>query len=328
MAVGLLVGEQAQRPTGLLETGPERDDEKHHDDDACHAAPIGPRQRRHIGIFGRAGDAPQGDADHGKRRRDLGQHRQAVIDRPDDLPRQQDAHHQRHTTAHPGQQRHQIGLGDRPLFGLQTGAAERFLAHQKLRQARRPAHGGSAKTVVPADLLAQGAGHQRGQEGAQVDTHVEDRITARTAWVVLALVQVTDHRSRVRLEQAVANDQQAQCQVQQRLIRHRDMAQHHHRAANHRGPALAQIPIRQRATDHRCEVNEAGVEAIQRQRVVARIAQRVDEIQHQQRTHPVVTEALPHLGEENHLQAGRLAQRMGGRILGTGRCRGVGDAHV
>ncbi len=123
------------------------------------------------------------------------------------------------------------------------------------------ADAGGAEAVVPADALAERPADQRGEEGAEIDADIEDRIGAVAARIA-GCIERADLRGDVGLECAVAEDQHQECQQEQRLERHHEMADRHQRSAEHHGAALAQHTVGQHAADQRREIDERGIEAI------------------------------------------------------------------
>jgi hypothetical protein len=79
---------------------------------------------------------------------------------------------------------------------------------------------------VPADLLAEVAAHDRGEEGAEVDAHVEDGEAAVAPRVALVVEPADDGRD-VGLEEPVADDEQPEREEQQRLEGHREVTERH-----------------------------------------------------------------------------------------------------
>ena len=154
---------------------------------------------------------------------------------------------------------------------------------------------------------------------AGVDAHVEDRERAVTACVAL-LVEVAHHRGDVRLEEAVAQHEDHEADVEEAEIAgdgggECELADGHQQAADDHGLALAEVVVGEPAADQRREIHEAGEEPVELQRLrlrpaeagVGRLDAR-DQRQHQQRAHAVVAEAFPHLGGEEQEQSFRMAE--------------------
>ena len=206
------------------------------------------------------------------------------------------------------------------------------------RKPDRHADAGRGEAVVPAELFAERAADQRRQERAEVDADVEDREGAVAARVA-GRVERADLGRDVRLEGAVAEDEPQEREQEQRLERHHEMADRHQRSADHHHAALAEHAVGEIAAEDRREIHEPGVEAVdlRRQRLDveraedrfhaalsarrsrsrsarARVEQILHHVEHEQRAHAVVGEALPHLGGEQDTTA-RADGRTGSRRL-------------
>ena len=130
------------------------------------------------------------------------------------------------------------------------------------------------------------------------------------------------------------------------LERHHEMADRHQGRAEDHGAALAEHPVGQQPSGNRCEIDEAGVEAVdvrdeglQRQRAehvfqhaletgepgdafgVARQQQIFDHVEDEQRAHPVIGKALPHLGREQERQRPGVPEQVAAPCRSTGGCR-------
>ncbi len=105
-------------------------------------------------------------------------------------------------------------VGDEPERHADAGGAE----------APVPAIGrieaAGAEPALEGIALRQEAGHQRREEAADVDAHVEDR-EAGVAALVAGRIEPADHGADVGLEQAGADRDQRQADVERGLRRHR-----------------------------------------------------------------------------------------------------------
>ncbi len=129
------------------------------------------------------------------------------------------------------------------------------------------------------------------------------------------------------------------------------MAGRHQRGAENDGAALAEHAVGEQPAENRREINEPGIEAVdlrgqrlqgerpeyQFQHVLERsqsgdIAglrrqqQVFDHVEHEQRAHPVIGEALPHLGREQEGQSARMTEQVGWGFSGgahIGHCNGA-----
>ena len=84
------------------------------------------------------------------------------------------------------------------------------------------------------------------------------------------------------------------------------MAQGHDHGTDNHGTAVPQPAVRQVAAEDRRQVDQRGIGGIDLQRMFTGKADGIDQIEHQQGTHTVITEALPHLGEEQGREAVRM----------------------
>ena len=124
---------------------------------------------------------------------------------------------------------------------------------------------------------------------------------------------------------------------EQRLERHHEMADRHQRGADHDGAALAEHAVGEQAADDRREIDERRCrgrrsarraaampsgpnrhssallqrgEADARSRARSGCEQVLHHVEHEQRAHAVVGEALPHLGGEQIGQPARMAEQV------------------
>ena len=224
---------------------------------------------------------------------------------------------------------------------VHADVAQVLPAQDVLDQAEEHAHRGGSEPEVPGRgrrnavvgqegaepvALDQEARDDRRGERADVDAHVEDGVAGGATDVLLA-VELTDHRADVGLEQAGAEDDQAEAEVEGGVGRDReaDVAAHDQRAAEEHRLALAQEPVGDPAAGQAHQVDQRHVDADDGRPVRvappdAALLDRRGQEQDQERAHPVVREALPHLGEEQGRQAARMAEE--GRVLRLGRARG------
>ena len=79
-------------------------------------------------------------------------------------------------------------------------------------------------------------------------------------------------------------------------------------AADHERLARAEHVVGEPSTDERREIHEPRVRAVELVGVRVLPAQAIDEEENEERAHPVVREALPHLDGEQQAEAGRVAE--------------------
>ena len=173
------------------------------------------------------------------------------------------------------------------------------------------ADAGRGEAEAPAHALAQGTADQGRQEGPQVDPHVEDRV-GPVAPVVALRIECPDHGRDVGLEEAIADDQETQSQRQKLALGQGELAQGHQDPADEDRLALAEVAVGQASADQRGQVDESRVDRIDVQGVRPSHPDGLGQVEHQQCSHPVVAEPLPHLRGEQGIEAGRMSFRLGG----------------
>ena len=203
------------------------------------------------------------------------------------------------------------------------------------RKRDRHADAGRREAVMPAELFAERAADQRREKRADIDADVEDRIGAVAARVA-GRIEPADLRRDVGLERAVAENEHGQGEQEQRLERHHEMADRHQRRAEQDGAMLAEHAVGEDAAEQGREIDEAGIEPVdvrgerlraerpEHRFVQAPQSAEADHIlgvlgqqqifhhvEHEQRAHPVIGEALPHLGREQEGQPARVAEEVG-----------------
>ena len=189
---------------------------------------------------------------------------------------------------------------------------------------------GHQEAGVPAIAFGHGARDDARQQCTDVDAHVEDGEGTITA-VIALLIEVADHRGDVGLEQAVADDQQAEADIQQHLgveaahgRRHgeHELPGRHDQTPDQDRTAGAQPVVGQRSAEHRRDVHQAREDAVQLQGVALIPAQTatgdgIGEIEHQQGTHGVIGEAFPQFRGEQQIESGRMPEQL--TAVGSGR---------
>ncbi len=306
------IGEQIQRRTCLLELGPEdrRGDEE--DGDGVQAAALG-----RVPVAGQEQPAEENDDDQ----------QQAVAGGVGNLLGG-DGHGAR---VHPHRERRDGGERDaaddpsarlqpRGVLGrlrwrrVQSRLAEILRAGDILNQPEHHADARGAEADVPVDALSEVAADERRDERAEVDAHVVDR-EAGVAPVVLRTIQRADDHGGVALEQAGADDDQRQPDVErrQRLDGHAEVSARDDDAAVEHGAPLADQPVRHPPARQAGHVDHRRVEPVHRAGDAGLEAQATgrDRRRHEedeQRAHAVIAEALPHLGEEERRQPARVAE--------------------
>ena len=199
------------------------------------------------------------------------------------------------------------------------------------------ADAGSGEAVMPAGLFAERAANERRQERTDIDADIEDRIGA-VAPPIAGRIKPTDLGRDIRLERAVAEDERGERQQEQLLDRHQEMADGHEDRADDDGAALPEHPVGKKPAENRREIDERGVEAVDLRRKGLHVERTEDRFEHvleagktehiagvlgdqqifrhvedEERAHPVIREALPHLGGEQEGEAFGMAEKVGAR---------------
>ena len=97
---------------------------------------------------------------------------------------------------------------------------------------------------MPAGFLAERAANQRRQERADIDADIENRIGAVAA-IVARRIKPADLSGDIRLEAAAAENERKECEQEQLLDRHHEMADRHQHGADDDGAALAEHAVGQ-----------------------------------------------------------------------------------
>jgi hypothetical protein len=197
---------------------------------------------------------------------------------------------------------------------MQAGITQVLAAEDVLNDADHHADAGRRKPDVPVDPLTEIPANQRRDERAEVDAHVENRIP-RIAPHVVGRIQPPDDHADVTLEQARTDDDQHQAEIERgkRWQRHAEMPSgDEHPAVEHGAPRTDEA-IGDPAAGQRGHVHHRGVEPVDgacRRGVESQSAggRCGGHEQDEQRAHAVVTEALPHLGEEQRRQPAWMAE--------------------
>src|SRR5262249_46532377 len=162
------------------------------------------------------------------------------------------------------------------------------------------------------DVLAEVAAHKRSDECAEVDAHIEDReagIAPRSTFGIEIAYDCAD----VRLEQTSADDYQHEPKVKAHNPpeRHAEVSGSDYDSSNENRSSITENAISDPAARKHDKVDAGSVQPVDgrsrhgAQREPAFFDGCLQE-QHQQRAHPVITEALPHLGEKQRCETSRM----------------------
>src|SRR6185436_19344202 len=135
---------------------------------------------------------------------------------------------------------------------------------QKDEKTQQHADASGAKTVMPSNALSEVPADERRDERAGVDPHVEDR-EPRVTPLITAAVDLADHRRDVRLEEAGADDDEPESEIEcrHRLHREGEVPRRDDKRTDHQRAPRAEPPVGEIAAKERREPNEPGVRAIQ-----------------------------------------------------------------
>src|SRR5690349_21461527 len=125
----------------------------------------------------------------------------------------------------------------------------------------RHAEAGGGKSVVPAELFAERAANEWSEKSTKIDTHVKYR-ECTIAATVTRRIKLTDLSRNIGLEGSVAENEKPECEQKKLLECHREMSDRHQRGADDDGPALAQYAVGKQAAKDRCQIDQAGIKAI------------------------------------------------------------------
>ena len=114
---------------------------------------------------------------------------------------------------------------------------------------------------MPAELFAQRAADERGEERAKIDADIEDREGAVAA-AVAGRIERADLGRDVRFEGAVAENEEAEREQKQLFEGHHEMADSHQGCADNDGAALAEHAVGQQSAEDRRQIDEARIEAV------------------------------------------------------------------
>ena len=216
---------------------------------------------------------------------------------------------------------------------MQTGVAKVPATEGVLNQPADHPDSRCAKSNVPVHALPEIAAHQRRDEGAEVDAHVVDR-EARVATMILRSVETSHDDRGIALEEAGADHDECETQIErcERGKRHAEVAgRDHDSAIQHRTP-LPNQAVGHPSTWQSTHVHHRRVQTVHgagdgRVEAETPCGGGGGHEEDEQSAHPVITEALPHLGEEERRQPARMPEES--VVVRWRSCRGRGaDSHL
>ena len=299
--VGVLLGEEIHAGSGLLEAGPEDCGPDEEDEDEAHPASfqaVSAGEQDHVAEVedgqnrNREGDGSSHGLDGERQKPGRGQsgESQCCGGRHSQAPQEQ--------AAGPGPR---LEAGRIPLEF--TGPGQMAPAQHVLQHGEGHSHTGGAEAQMPVHLFAQEGADPGSQKGSDVDSHVENG-EAGVPPRVVARVEVAHDSADVGLEEARADGHQSQADVEGEFGRdsQRVVAGGDDDPAHQDGAPLADEPVRHPSSGESQCVDGEGVQAVDGARFGRAHSHApaggVDHEQDQERSHAVIAEALPHLGEE------------------------------
>ena len=158
----------------------------------------------------------------------------------------------------------------------------------------------------------QPAGNDRCDERTDVDAHVKDR-EARVAALIADRVQLANHGRDVRFEQAVADDDGSETELEQHRVRHHDHEQtggHEHCPDQNRAlvadDLVGDVATEDRAGIHQREIGAVGEVGVGLAGLITSVELRHD-VEHQGPADAVEREAFPEFRHEQHPERGGVA---------------------
>ena len=183
----------------------------------------------------------------------------------------------------------------------------------ELDKTEQHAKAGGRKAIMPVVVFAQRAADQGSEGRTQVDTHIENREPGVPSCTAFG-IQISNDGAYIWLQQASAqnNENKPQEKSVNRWDGQDEMSGHDDDAAKPDGFLGADQPVRYPATREGHKINRRGIKPVYggRRRIAesqAAAFYRIDHKKNKQGPHAVVTEPLPHLGEEQRVQSARMS---------------------
>ena len=193
-----------------------------------------------------------------------------------------------------------------------TDVSDALFGHLKLNEPEEHSSSSSREAPSPSEFLREPRTQDLTGERADVDAHVEERepcIASRTAFGI----KLAHQRGHVGLQQSGTGGHNEQPEVKRNSRR---QAQHHvtsgdDNAAPPHSALRPHDPVTRPSAGQRHDVNQRRVESVDGCRLLVAQLHAGDLVRHverEQRTHPVVAHALPHLGEKERHQTARMSR--------------------
>src|SRR3569623_409619 len=169
------------------------------------------------------------------------------------------------------------------------------------------ADAGKAEAIMPAIDLADRTAQQRREKAADVDADIINIVRPGGPGVAGG-IEVVDLARQARQEQAIAQRDRRQRDIEQRLERHHEVAGgHDRRAEDHRAP-FAEQPVGDDTAHNRREIGAGDIDAVDVRRMRLADQQLLGHVVHEQGAHAEVGELLPHIGQEEDGESARLTK--------------------
>ena len=313
-AAGVALREKIHHRTRLLEARPEqrrREEQNRHHREAFLFHRLQPREQK-------CPRKPQRRHAHDHHRRPLRQRHR--VDDQRSRKRQR-----RHNANRPNCGPHESPVAPRMRARrrrLPPRLAEMPARHHVLHHAQYHPHTRRRKAVVPVQPLAEQPADDRPDERAQIHPHVKQR-EPRVAPRPALGIKLPHQRAGIRFQKRRTEDYEQQPSEKRARVRHRqrEVPQRDHAPAPQHRALRPEQPVRDPPARQRHEIHRARIKPVDRARrrliqpePAARQPRR--HVEDEQRPHPVVAHALPHLREVERVNAARV--RAGGGYGGVG----------
>src|ERR1051325_10690384 len=169
------------------------------------------------------------------------------------------------------------------------------------------------ESLLEALTLREVTADEWRQHCTDVDAHVKDRKPAITTRIIFT-VETTDHRADVWLEETGAggDEHHAEIERRHRIEDHREVTGSDDQSAEKDGQARAQEIVGRESARERGYIHTHRVRAVDRGGALyvetqTAVFRKLRHIKDKNGAHPVIAEALPHLGKEERTESFRMS---------------------
>ena len=196
--------------------------------------------------------------------------------------------------------------GDSLDRGLQVATTE-----DVLRETEEHPEPGTCEAKVPIDALGDPARDDGAEEGAEVDSHVEHG-KAGVAPFIAGFIESAHERADVWLQQSRADHDQAEAGIEKRetMERQREVAERDDDPTEQHAAVLPEPGVGDQSAEDRREPHAGDVGGVGIAGLRVGKGERFRHVQDEEPAHPVIAEALPHLGEEERGETARVAEEL------------------